>query len=541
MAEEKAAADKRNVGAGVSGIRLAIVKRAKAVVILPIVAALLALVAVTLIPDRYEGLAVIQIDPRQSPSPSLDASAETTVPAAFEGERLAVDAQIATLRSSSVLDRVVEALHLTGNPAFQSRPLMMRIISPFQKVDAATTAREALAALLTIERVRSSSLIKVRASSRDASTATAIANAVAAQYIAQQRSAAWQLDGSQSGSQQQTASEKVFESLLNQYGFAHTLSGARIVEVAHTPHRPAGPKRAAIVATVGVTTLILMLGLAVLLERDTRLRTRRVELTLSCPHMTSLPSVASDDAAAMPARRARLIIAEPACGYADAIRTACQELLDRSREQETRVILVASALANEGAEPFASNIAHHLAVAGQKALLVDCDFQGKCLTRQLAPQCSSGLLDQIAAHAPVENVILRDSLTGIHFLPASGPAPIPLTGKAALRSVAFTAAFQHLKTRFSTIVVSGPPLLDATDAQALGDLADQIVFLTAWHRTPRALAKKAVSSLEANQRKVVGAVLADIPDDHDAGLMSFSAMFDEIRRAARLPILERAA
>jgi Mrp family chromosome partitioning ATPase len=284
-----------------------------------------------------------------------------------------------------------------------------------------------------------------------------------------------------------------------------------------------------------------MLALALLLERDARQRTRKVQQTLACPHMTSLPAVSPDDKASAPARRARLIIAEPACGYADAVRTACQELLDRSREQETRVILVTSALANEGAEPFASNIAHHLAVAGQNALLVDCDFDGKTLTRQLAPQSTSGLLDQIAAHAPVENAILRDSLTGVHFLPASGPAPIPLAAKTALRSVAFAAAFQHLKARFTTIVISGPPLLDAPDVQALADLADQIVFLTAWHRTPRALAKKAVASLEANQRKVVGAVLADIPDDHDAGLMSFSAMFNEIRRAARLPMLDRAA
>ena len=203
--------------------------------------------------------------------------------------------------------------------------------------------------------------------------------------------------------------------------------------------------------------------------------------------------------------------------------------------------MIASALANEGAETFASNIAHHLAVAGQKTLLVDCDFDGKGLTRQLAPDCARGLLDQIAAHAPAENAVLRDSLTGVHFLPASGPTPLPLTVMAGLRSVAFTAAFQHLKARFPTIIISAPPLLDAPDARALAELADQIVFLTAWHRTRRALAKKAVMLLEANQRKIVGAVLADVCEAHDAGFMSFAAMFDELRRAARLPVLDRAA
>ncbi len=59
--------------------------------------------------------------------------------------------------------------------------------------------------------------------------------------------------------------------------------------------------------------------------------------------------------------------------------------------------------------------------------------------------------------------------------------------------------------------------------------------------TPRALAKKALAVLGDNQRKVVGAVLTDIDEDRDAGVMSFTAIFDEIRRAARMPTIDRAA
>jgi Mrp family chromosome partitioning ATPase len=541
MAEQNAFVAKHGIRRRLAGARLAVVKRAKAVVLLPIVAALLASAIVALIPNRYGATVLIQIDPRLQPDTPSDGEAATPTPPAFEAERLSVEQQVAILESPSLVDHVVESLHLAHDPEFQTRPLAARIMALFEKIVPENITRDALAAHLSIERVRNSSLVSVRATSREAAKAAAIANAVAAEYIAQVRSVAAQQAASGRSPATPTASEKVFASLLDQYGLARTVAVARIVEDAHAAARPEGPKRTRIIMTTAVSTLLLMLALAVMLERDAQLRTRNVEQMLACPHMTSLPSVSHDDVSPTSARRARLIIAEPGCRYAEAVRAACDELSARASGDGSRVILVASALPGEGAEAFASNIAHHLAVAGQKTLLIDCDLHAKSLTRQLAPQSSAGLFDQIARHAPIENVILRDNLTGVHFLPASGTAPVQLSVPAALRSVEFTAAFQRLKARFQTIVVSAPPLLEADDGRALAEIADQIVFLTAWHRTPRALAKKALTLLEANQRKVVGAVLADIADDRDAGLMSFAAMFEEVRRATRLPMLDRAA
>jgi hypothetical protein len=46
------------------------------------------------------------------------------------------------------------------------------------------------------------------------------------------------------------------------------------------------------------------------------------------------------------------------------------------------------------------------------------------------------------------------------------------------------------------------------------------------------LARKALTSLGPNQRKVVGAVLTDVAATADDGIMSFADIFAEIRRAA---------
>jgi succinoglycan biosynthesis transport protein ExoP len=543
MAEENASAEKRPTDRGFANARLAILKRAKAVVLLPIVAGAAAWGIVSVIPNRYASMAVIQIEPGQlAPSAAEDANAPPDPPV-FESEQRTIDTDLVALRSPQLLDAVISDLNLATDPEFKTRPLSARILSPFATALPSDVAREALAARLSIEQVRNSSLVNVRATSLDPAKAAAIANAIATRYIAQQRPALAHENPKQARptSAEPTQSEKMFASLVDQYGFTRMLATARVVEEAHAARRPSGPKPIIVAATAAITTLILTLLIAVQLERDVQQRGKRVAQVLACPHMTSLPSLQWEDTQAS-ARRARLIIAEPGCRYADAVRAVCNELSHRANpDEKPRVVMVASALAGEGAELFASNIAHYLAIAGHSTLLVDCDFADKMLTKQLAPASTAGLRDQIAAQAPIENVILRDGLTGLHFLPSSGPAPSPAAAGSGAEAPALTAAFETLKGRFPTIIVSAPPMLDAPDARVLADLADQIVFLTAWHRTPRALAKKAIAGLEANQRKVVGAVLADVSDDGEPGFMSFAAMFDEIRRATGFPSLARAA
>lgn len=539
MADRKASAVKRPRRLGFAGVRLAVVKRGKAVVLVPIMAAAAAFAIASCIPDRYAASVLVQIDPRQISAESADSEAASG-PHALDAEEHAIAAQMAALQSASLIDGVAERLHLADDPEFQARSLASWLGSPFVSSDPKRTAREAIASQLTVVRVHRSSLVRIRFSSRDAEKAQRIASALAAAYIGHDHSML-SLDGTSEPRSEPTASEKVFQSLLSQYG-ARMLSATRVVEEASVPQRPEGPKRTRIAGGVAAASFALMLMIAVLLERNALIRTRDVEEALACPHMSSLPAVGSREALHAPARNARLILAEPECRYAKAVRSVSLELSARTSEGKAeRVILITSALPGEGAELFASNIAHDMAVNGEASLLVDCDFRARRLTRQLAPESERGFHEQIASGAPVEEAILRDGLTGVCFLPAAGPAPGQLANAALLRSAEFSEAFKHLKARFPTMVISAPALLPFSDARILADLADQIVFLTAWHRTPHDLAKKALASLEANQRKVVGAILTESPDDDDTGFMSLSSIFEELRRASRSHSLDHAA
>lgn len=538
---------KRGTRFGLSGARSAVVKRARAVVGLPLAAALIAAAIVAVIPDRYVASTMIQTDPlRKAPTPAVeeeDPALSDTL--ASEAERKEIDKQMEFLRSASILDAVIAELHLADDPEFNKRSVLSRVMGLFRSPAPGEELRAAISNRLSISRVRSTFLVYVQFTSTDGAKSARIANAIANQFLAQRPSPIAKAAVTVRKPGELSASERMFSSLVEKYGSAVTFAGPRIVNIAGPPDRAAGPKRIRIVAITGGSTLLLTIMLALWLEREALLRTRKVEKTLACPHMISIPAMAPPRDPLASARGARMIVAEPQGIYAGAVRKVCNELgqrkSDETGDETGRVILVASALPDEGSEIFASNIAHYFAVSALQTLLVDCDFRGKGLTRELTPQISGGLLNQIAARAPIEDAILRDGLTGLHFLPASGPAPIPLAVPTAIRSQEFSSAIAGLKSRFPIIVLSAPPLLPISDARVFAELADDIVFLTAWHRTPQSLARKALTLLEANQKKVVGAVLTDVAEDQATGIMSFAAIFDEIRRAARISTIERAA
>jgi uncharacterized protein involved in exopolysaccharide biosynthesis/Mrp family chromosome partitioning ATPase len=320
------------------------------------------------------------------------------------------------------------------------------------------------------------------------------------------------------------SSKQMFEALLARYKQTSgtqdfQLPDAHIVEKADIPLFPASPKRKQLVIMATVAGLILGAGLAVLLEllAPGIARPEDINRAFKLEHLSSIPAIAAEGHDIVSADKAvRLVVAEPSGVYADAIRAARRELDSRRRHPGPRIVLVTSALPGEGADTIASNLAHHYAMTGSRVLLADGDARRKPLTRQLAPQRLIGMADQLALNRPVEAAVLRDGLTGLHFLPAAGEAPLNRSIPELLASVTTADALARLKMRFDTIVLSAPPLLPVSDTRILADYADQIVFVMTWQKTPKALVRKALKTLGRNQGKIAGMILSEVIEEADS-------------------------
>jgi exopolysaccharide transport family protein len=313
-------------------------------------------------------------------------------------------------------------------------------------------------------------------------------------------------------------SKQLFEALLTRYKqTAETrdmqLPDSRIVEQADVPLFPAAPKRKQIVVIVTFCGLLAALAMALAAEFLTPGlgRPEDAEHVLELPHLTSLPQVyGPHDLTANALKSIRLVLAEPHSPFAEAVRAMRREIDVRSEPDAPRVILTASSLPGEQAGIVASNLAHHYALTGHSVLLIDGDLRRCALTRELAGGRSSGLAECLFTGRPVEEAILRDQRTGLHFLPSCGPVPAQVSGAELLASRAMGRTLERLREQFDVIVIDAPPLLPVIDGRILADLADQIVFVMAWRRTPKQLAKRALKTLGRNHGKIAGVVVSDV-------------------------------
>lgn len=330
-------------------------------------------------------------------------------------------------------------------------------------------------------------------------------------------------------------SKQLFEALLTRY--KHTsgtqdfqLPDATIVEKADVPLHPASPKRKQLVMMASAAGLLLGCALAVLLEifAPGVSRPEDIKRALALDHLSSMPAIAQPDGPALaPDKAVRLIVAEPSGVYAEATRSARRELDTRRRRPGPRIILVTSALPKEGADIVASNLAHHYAMTGTRVLLADADWRRQPLTQQLAPQRLAGFADQLIAYQSVEAAVLRDGMTGLHFLPAAAQGTISGSIPELLASQVTADALFRLRAAFDVVVLSAPPLLPVSDARILADYADQIVFVMMWQATPKALAKKALMALGANQPKVAGVIMSEVADETEKATFPMMARADE--------------
>ncbi|MDQ8729773.1 AAA family ATPase [Bradyrhizobium sp. LHD-71] len=205
----------------------------------------------------------------------------------------------------------------------------------------------------------------------------------------------------------------------------------------------------------------------------------------------------------------RYAIEEPASFFAESIRAIRLAIQRALRIKPVQIILVTSAIDNEGKTTVAVNLALSLATLGIRTLLVDCDMRNPETTRSLCPRARTGLLHVALGNEPIERAILVDRSSGLSVLPAPVNAYSHATSELMF-SDKISAVFEHLRQRYELIILDCPPLLPLVDGRALAEQADQIVLALAWDKTPRDAALDAVDMLAPVHDRILGTVLTRV-------------------------------
>ena len=163
-----------------------------------------------------------------------------------------------------------------------------------------------------------------------------------------------------------------------------------------------------------------------------------------------------------------------------------------------RIILIASALPDEGKSFIALNLAANIASrALRPVLLIDADRRQGSITSLLGADDRQGLHELIGRpDAKGAELIMGTELEGLSVLPHGAAHPdepmLPQGSTAAAAVLRLAASMpDHI------IVLDPPPCLSTSDCTALAAIAGQVVLVVDAERTSRGEVEAALDVLEA--------------------------------------------
>jgi capsular exopolysaccharide synthesis family protein len=279
-----------------------------------------------------------------------------------------------------------------------------------------------------------------------------------------------------------------------------SLNNVRVIEPARRPGGPfsPNPKRSAMMATV----LGLFLGIGLVLGLDFLDHTLRspddVERYLGLETLTALPKMKDDNARAL---RESF----------QSLRTA---LMLAARSDGCNVVMVTSAVPEEGKTTVVFNLAKTLATGGSRVLLIDADLRKPRLHRMIKAKNVRGLTSVVLGERTASEVIHSFPSVANLDLITSGPLPPnppELFGKQSFRQL-----LDEARNTYDWVLIDTAPVASVTDPVICARLAELAVLVVEYGSTKRQIVREAIRLLNRTGVHIAGVLLnqVDIERDH---------------------------
>jgi polysaccharide biosynthesis transport protein len=177
------------------------------------------------------------------------------------------------------------------------------------------------------------------------------------------------------------------------------------------------------------------------------------------------------------------------------------------------VVAVASALPNEGKSTTAANLAHYIAHAGDRVLLIDCDVRNPTLSEGAAGGHNAGLIEAVLGQVPLEKALTTDNVSGLHVLALSKESRKSMQTGEIFSSVSFSKFIAATRAHYDLIILDLAPLLPVVDGRIVLDKADAALMVVRWNDTELSAVKAALKEASSSATKIIGVVLNDIDPD----------------------------
>ena len=168
-----------------------------------------------------------------------------------------------------------------------------------------------------------------------------------------------------------------------------------------------------------------------------------------------------------------------------------------------KIILITSALPNEGKSTIAANLARTVALGGGRVLLVDADMRKGRLHEMMGIRNEPGLSDLLRNPIALEEVIQSDSTPNLAFI-ARGTA-VGNPGDLLL-GPAFEQLLARWRQQFDCVLIDSCPVFAADDTTTLAPKVDGTLLVVRSRFSRARVVREALDQLYQRQAKVLGLV-----------------------------------
>ncbi|WP_324827751.1 GumC family protein [Qipengyuania zhejiangensis] len=277
------------------------------------------------------------------------------------------------------------------------------------------------------------------------------------------------------------------------------------VSTALLPDSPSFPKPRQTLAVAMAAAVILGVFLAMVMESfDNRIRSGdQIRRITSLPTFAMIPQKGTipnemegpEDAGNTP----RSI-------FAEAFRDGFLEIVSRVNGENSRVIMVTSALPGEGKSTVSLGVALSALGQGMRAIVLDFDFRRRGLTKMLGledhPQ---GLDTYLKGQTDLDGAISNSAR--IPQLASMTVTGMPDNPASMFDTNKLLELFAQLRARYDFIVIDTPPVMALRDAKVLAAYADGSVMTARWGKSSPDTLKSVMQVLGNN---LIGAVITRV-------------------------------
>jgi capsular exopolysaccharide synthesis family protein len=373
-----------------------------------------------------------------------------------------------------------------------------------------------------VETAPNANVLEFSASTADPEYSAKLANAFARQFIAfRAKTELSGIESAQSKLSQQinalpsgSAERATLEASVQRLGELRAVAGggANVIGSASVPTSPTGTKLSTTIVIGVLLGLGIAFGIVFLLETlDRRLKTiEDLEAEYRLPALATIPY------SSFRFRRAseRTELLEP-------YRILRSALDFAAVTRQTDTLVVTSAVAGEGKTTVSVDLAHAIALAGRRIVLMELDLRRPTFAAHFRIDGSAGLTTALTAGTPVGDLLVEPfpDLPNFSVLPAG---PLPQNPSELLGAPRISEMILELLEPEGMVLIDAPPLNPVADAQVLlnNSAVHAALIVARVDNTKREEIRRARSILDRHMVEPLGIVVTGareaVPYGYDA-------------------------